>query len=282
MNRKQAKRPELDKHIAIAELSDTGCKREKNEDCTGTDLSRGVAVLADGMGGHKGGEIASELAVRTVLEHMATGLDATPAGGDTDGDGYCPESRLAREAIEKSNAAIHDMAVEHSQYQGMGTTIVVTVLHDDRISICHVGDSRVYRLRDGELELLTRDHTLMQELIERGFYTPEEARESLNRNIVTRALGIEPDVTVDIIEDMVLPDDVYLLCSDGLNDMVKDEEIRATLVEDGNRLNAMAQTLVDQANSNGGNDNVSVVLVRALAPFPAQRSWFRRFADWFQ
>lgn len=122
----------------------------------------------------------------------------------------------------------------------------------------------------------------MQELIERGFYTPEEARASLNRNIVTRALGIEESVTVDLQEEIALPGDVYLLCSDGLNDMVDDETIRLTLTEYGDNLDGAADRLIALANENGGHDNVSVVLVRVLKPFPSRRSWFRRFVDWFQ
>jgi protein phosphatase len=164
----------------------------------------------------------------------------------------------------------------------MGTTLVVVLFHDDRLTIAHVGDSRVYRLRNGQMEQLTRDHTLLQELVDRGFYTPEEARQSLNRNIVTRALGVESGIKVELQEDIALPDDLYLLCSDGLNDMLDDEAIRLTLVEFGANLDRAAERLVDQANELGGADNISVVLVRVIKPFSSQRGWFRRFVDWFQ
>ena len=139
----------------------------------------------------------------------------------------------------------------------------------------------MYRFRGDTLEQITVDHTLMQELIERGFYTREEARNSMNKNLVTRALGIDPEVQVDIQEDLVLKNDIFLLCSDGLNDMVEDEEIRLTIKENADNLEEAAKKLIQQANDNGGNDNVSVILVKSLESFPAKRSWIRKFVDWF-
>ena len=120
-----------------------------------------------------------------------------------------------------------------------------------------------------------------RELIERGFYTPEEARNSMNKNLVTRALGIDPDVQVDVQEDLVLKNDIFLLCSDGLNDMVEDEEIRLTIKENADNLEEAAKNLIQRANDNGGNDNVSVILVKSLDSFPAKRGWIRKFVDWF-
>lgn len=277
-----ARRADLSGCLAIASGSDTGRRRSHNEDRVGSDPGHGIAVVADGMGGHKGGEIASALAVQTVLEELATGLDGDPASDD-DAQGFSGESALTRRVVEQSNDIIYQTAAHQPQYEGMGTTLVVTLFYDDQLTVAHVGDARVYRLRAGRLEQLTRDHTLMQELVERGFYTPEEARESLNRNIVTRALGIEPEVQVELQEDIALPGDIYLLCSDGLNDMVDDDAIRLTLSEIGDNLDRGVERLIEQANEGGGNDNVSVVLVKVLKPFPTRRrSWFRRFVDWFQ
>ncbi len=275
-----ARRSDLSSVVALAARSDAGRRRSHNEDRVGTEASRGIAVLADGMGGHKGGEVASGLAVETIIQGCAERLDGV--GHDNDDAAYAPESVLTRELIEHANTIVHETARTQPQYEGMGTTVVVLLLYDDRLSIGHVGDSRAYRLRGDTLEQLTRDHTLMQELIERGFYTPEEARASLNRNIVTRALGIEDSVTVDLQEEIALPGDVYLLCSDGLNDMVDDDTIRLTLTEFGDNLGGAADRLIEVANANGGHDNVSVVLARVLKPFPSRRSWFRRFVDWFQ
>lgn len=276
-----ARRAKLAGRLSIAAASDPGRKRAQNEDRVGSDPDHGIAVLADGMGGHKGGEVASGLAVETILADLSAGLESGPAEED-DELGFSPESALTRRIIEHTNQIIHQTALTQPQYEGMGTTVVAALFYDDQLTLAHVGDSRAYRLRDEHLEQLTRDHTLMQELVERGFYTPEEARASLNRNIVTRALGIEPEVRVDVQEDVALPGDVYLLCSDGLNDMLDDESIRLTLCEMGDNLAGGVERLVADANEAGGSDNVSVVLVKVLKPFPTRRSWFRRFVDWFQ
>jgi protein phosphatase len=280
MSATAARRPDLATRLAIAASSDTGRKRSQNEDRVGSDPAHGIAVLADGMGGHKGGEIASAMAVETVLGELAAGLEA--GAGPEDAQGFSGESALARHVVEQANRRILEAAASQPQYEGMGTTLVIALFYDDQLTIAHVGDSRAYRLRGGRLEQLTRDHTLMQELVERGFYTPEEARESLNRNIVTRALGIEEAVQVDLQEDIALPGDLYLLCSDGLNDMVDDQTIGFTLSKFGDNLEEAARQLIEQANERGGSDNISVVLVKVLKPFPTRRSWFRRFVDWFQ
>jgi len=276
-----ASRSDLASRIAIAATTDTGRKRPHNEDNVGSDPQNGLAIVADGMGGHKGGATASELAVETTMRSVAAGLDSG-AGPGEDATGYTGESVLTREAVERANRVIHDTASRHPEYQGMGTTLVAALFYDDQLTLANVGDSRAYRLRNGHLEQLTRDHTLMQELIERGFYTPEEARKSLNRNVVTRALGIEPEVQVDIQEEVALPGDLYLLCSDGLNDMIDDETIRLTLNDVSDNLEKSANELIERANEQGGRDNISAVLIKVLRPFPTKRSWFRRFVDWFQ
>ncbi len=275
------RRIDLGTVLGFAERSDTGRKRPHNEDRVATDPPHGIAVLADGMGGHKGGEIASALAVETVTRQLANRLSRAGAESGAE-EAYAPESLLAHDVVNEANTIVYETARTQPQYEGMGTTLVVALFYDDRLTLAHVGDSRAYRLRGGKFEQLTRDHTLMQELIDRGFYTPEEARASLNRNIVTRALGIEESVNVDLQEEIALPNDLYLLCSDGLNDMVDDEAIRLTLDRFGDNLEDTADCLIEEANRNGGQDNVSVVLVRVLKPFPSRRGWFRRFVDWFQ
>jgi len=261
-------------------LSDTGRVRSHNEDAIGTDMDTGLVVLADGMGGYKAGEVASALAVQTVTEEVARNLRNARKQKDNE-SGYAAETILLRDAVIKANHVIHQTAKSQPQCEGMGTTIVACLFYDNRVSIAHVGDSRLYRLRHDRFEQVTLDHSLLQELVSRGFYTPEEARKSLNKNLVTRALGIEPTVQVDVQEDVVLNGEVHLLCSDGLSDMVEDEDIHLTISTFSANLEMAAQQLVRMANDNGGRDNVSVVLTKALKSFEAKQRFFNRFMDWF-
>ncbi|WP_245995109.1 Stp1/IreP family PP2C-type Ser/Thr phosphatase [Inmirania thermothiophila] len=265
--------------IAFAGVSDAGRVRAHNEDSIGIDEGLGIALLADGMGGHNAGEVASALAVEVVMRELRRRLPHPEGGGDW--AGFAPATRVLAEAVHKANAAIHEAAAARPQCRGMGTTLVGLLFHDDRASIAHVGDSRVYRLRAGVLEQLTTDHTLVQELVARGFYTPEEAATALNRNVITRALGTEPQVAVDLQEEAVRPGDLFLLCSDGLSDMMDDGEIAAELARADSPLEARARRLVALANAHGGRDNISVILAEVRRPFPARRSWWRRLVTWF-
>ena len=250
--------------IEVANLSDTGQKRPHNEDSAVTDSSLGLAIVADGMGGYKAGEVASAIAAQLILDEIRSGWRALGDGeGDADG-GLSRASAVVRDAVSKANAEVYRTAQEVPQCQGMGTTVVVVFYHGDKVSIAHVGDSRVYRLRGTEFKQITRDHSLLQELVDRGFFTPEEAAENTPKNLVTRALGIEQAVEVDVQEQDAAPGEIYLLCSDGLNDMVDDEEIHLTLSKYSANLAGAANELVRLANANGGKDNVSVVLVRPL------------------
>lgn len=249
--------------IDIEGITDTGLIRSHNEDSIGNDLSISLAVLADGMGGHKGGEVASALAVNSILNDLPAELERCKnLDIDENISGYSYQSIAIKNSIEKANSVIFDAASKQLQYEGMGTTIVVTMFYDNRLSVAHVGDSRMYRLRDHEMEQLTTDHTLLQELIDRGFYTPEEAAKSLNKNLVTRALGIEETVKIDITEEIVLPKDIYLLCSDGLTDMVDDRRIHMILEENKSQIDLTCTDLIQQAKDNGGHDNISVILIQ--------------------
>lgn len=260
--------------------TDTGRIRSHNEDAIDTDINTGLLVLADGMGGYKAGEVASALAVKTIREEVTSKLKEARKR-KTHNSGYAPETILLRDAIIKANDIIHQTAKSQPQCEGMGTTVVACLFYDNRVSIAHVGDSRLYRLRGDRFEQVTLDHSLLQELVSRGFYTPEEARKSLNKNLVTRALGIEPTIQVDVQEDVVLNGDVHLLCSDGLSDMVEDEDIHLTISTFNANLDTAAQQLVTMANDNGGRDNISVVLAKALKSFENKQGFFNRFADWF-
>ena len=193
--------------------------------------------------------------------------------------GMRPESSLIRDAIVEANSHIFQTAQTVQQCQGMGTTVVAVLFYDNLATIAHVGDSRAYRLRGDSLERITNDHSLVQELIDRGFFTPEEAEANTPKNLVTRALGIEGTVEIDIVEEPVQPGDIFLLCSDGLNDMVNDEEIRLTLSKYSGNLAKAAQELVRLANDMGGKDNVSVVLVRPNTVFPAKTGLASKFKD---
>lgn len=267
--------------VDIKGLTDVGSVRDHNEDAIKLDEAMGLAILADGMGGHKGGEMASAITVSTVYEELSKVLsDLKP--GDTDEDtGYSVESIAVHNAVEKANSNVHNASNENTQYKGMGTTIVVVLFYDNRFTVAHVGDSRLYRLRDGVLEQVTRDHSLMQELIDRGFYTPEQARQSLNKNLVTRAIGIEAGVQIDVQEDVAQVDDIYMLCSDGVTDMIDDALIQQTILNCGDDLEMAARELIREANEHGGKDNISAILARPMKEFPARNSLFSRFFDLF-
>ena len=262
----------LRKKLAAAELTDTGRVRDHNEDTIGSNVDAGLFVLADGMGGYNAGEVASSIAVKTVLELASEACTREDRAAPETDTGMMRQTIVLRDAITRANKIIHQTAQSQASCAGMGTTIVACLFYDDRISIAHVGDSRLYRLRDRRLEQITMDHSLLQELVDRGFYTREEAEKSTNRNYVTRALGVEPIVEVELAEVPVLPGDVYLLCSDGLPDMVDDEDIHLTISTFSANLETVGQQLVQLSNDNGGKDNVSVILIRALEAFPAKVS----------
>ncbi|MDR1967832.1 MAG: Stp1/IreP family PP2C-type Ser/Thr phosphatase [Burkholderiaceae bacterium] len=239
-------------------LTDVGLVRSNNEDAVRVDAQHGIAVLADGMGGYNAGEVASAMAVERVGAQLAQWLQDTLGGTVTPGD-----LRRAMEiCVDNANRAIFDAAHANRAYAGMGTTLVVAVpLGTTLLLLGHVGDSRAYRWRAGALVQLTRDHSVLQEQIAAGLMTPEDAAESTYGNLVTRALGVEDTVQLEVQEVPVDAGDIFLLCSDGLTDMVADEEIAAALGSP-EPLQALSQRLVDMAKEGGGRDNVSVALIR--------------------
>jgi len=267
--------------VLIDGRTDVGSVRDHNEDAISCDESLGLAILADGMGGHRGGEMASAITVSTVLELVTDKLKNISAGETDDDTGYSAESIAIHEAVTQANTNVHDSSEANAQYRGMGTTVVVALFYDNRFTVAHVGDSRLYRLRDGQLEQLTRDHSLMQELIDRGFYTPEQARNSLNKNLVTRAIGIDSTVQIDIQEDVAMVDDIYLLCSDGVTDMIENDLIKQAMIENSDDLEKAADEIIRLANEHGGKDNISALLAKPIKSFPAKNSLFSRFFDLF-
>ena len=271
----------LQEKIDILGLTDTGLVRKKNEDTIGFDSALGLIVLADGMGGHRGGEVASGLTVDTIINTVQQKLPSIEPGQIDPDSGYSLESLCIQEAIETANRLVYKTAEENSDHRGMGTTIVVLQFYNNTLSLAHIGDSRCYRVRRDKLEQLTKDHSLLQELIDRGFYTPEEAKNSMNKNLVTRALGIDPVVTVDIQEDIAMKNDIYLLCSDGLTDLVEDEDIYLTINRFSDNLEEAAKQLITKANQNGGKDNISVMLCKINDDFSNKKGWFSKLITWF-
>jgi PPM family protein phosphatase len=252
---------------------DTGRARSNNEDAVRVDEDLALAVLADGMGGYNAGEVASAMAVDHICQDIRRWLTEVTSPRDEN------EIRQALMAsAQQANRAVFDASQSRAEYAGMGTTLVTALFNDDRLWIGHVGDSRAYRLRGGKLEQLSRDHSLLQEQIDAGLLTPEEAVYSMNRNLVTRAVGVEPDVELEVVGHDLRSGDIVLLCSDGLSDMLPDAAI-AQVMRASDNLELTAQALIAAANAAGGRDNISVVLVRAKGgAAQSGRAWwpFRR------
>lgn len=240
--------------LDVVSLSDKGLKRDNNEDAVGSHSEKGIAILADGMGGYKAGEVASAIAVSTVLERLEKAVN----------EGLLESTdvieQIVRTSVQQANGAIFNAAQNDSKYKNMGTTLVVLLLNDGVIHYAHVGDSRLYRLRDGKLEQVTKDHSLINELIEKGFYTEEEAENADNKNVITRAMGVKADVEPDVSSTPAVDGDIYMMCSDGLTDLVDDNTIASLLNEHRDTPHTACKTLVEHANNNGGKDNVSVIV----------------------
>jgi protein phosphatase len=268
--------------IDMAQLTDTGRVRDHNEDAIGSNADIGLMVLADGMGGYNAGEVASGIAVQIVTDLASEGAAREELNNIDAHSGLMRQSIILRDAVYRSNKIIYQTAQSQTHCEGMGTTIVACMFYDNKVSVAHVGDSRAYRLRSGTLDQITLDHSLLQELVDRGFYSHEEAQRSTNRNYVTRALGVEPTVDVEVHEHDVLPGDIYLLCSDGLPDMVEDDDIHLTISTFNASLDVVGQQLIDLANDHGGRDNVSVMLAQVKEAFPAKRGLFAKIAGLFR
>ncbi len=252
-----------------ASAIDTGRMRNNNEDAVLVDAFNGMAVLADGMGGYNAGEVASHMATTHIAAEMARWISEQTEAPDPH------NTRRALEVcVDNANRAIFNAAVTNPNYAGMGTTLVVAIFSPSHLVLGHVGDSRCYRLRAGQLQQITRDHSLLQEQLDAGLITPEQALYATHKNLVTRAVGVEDTVMVEINVHDVQPGDLYLLCSDGLTDMLDDNEI-GFLIQGQASLEAASLALIDAANQAGGRDNISVILARFEGEPPAGgRSWW--------
>ena len=250
--------PEAQTRLKIAGHTDTGRRRDYNQDHIGFDQELGIAILADGMGGHKAGEVAAHMAVKFVLGKLQKLILQKTYVSIT-------SSQLLEflsNTISSSNTEIFRTQKEEDAYLGMGTTIVATLITGSQIYVGHVGDSRLYLYRNREVKRLTKDHSVVQDLIDRGCYTETEARSANVKHVVTRAMGTKLDVDVDTAEVSLLPCDILLLCSDGLTDMVSDWQIAETINENIIDLDLAANKLIALANQNGGKDNISVILIQ--------------------
>jgi protein phosphatase len=268
--------------LEFASATDPGKVRSHNEDSIGTEADVGLVVLADGMGGYNAGEVASGIAVAVLTTEIKKALATTPAHGIDPKTGDALGVAVVREHSARANTSIYEAAKSQPQYAGMGTTLVVALFYDNKMCVGHIGDSRLYRLRGDAFDQVTRDHSLLQEQLDSGMITPEAAKLSQNKNLVTRAVGIDPEVETEIHVHDTQPGDIYLLCSDGLSDMVEDPDIHATLSTLKSNLQLAAESLVQQANDNGGRDNVSIILVRVKTEYGVKRGWFDKILSWFR
>jgi PPM family protein phosphatase len=262
--------------LEFASRSDPGMVRSNNEDSVCVNPVMGVAVLADGMGGYNAGEVASGMATALLGTELEKAFNEKAPSQKNGTTGFSWVHEVLQREIARANGSIYQSAQLQPQYAGMGTTLVVATFHDNLMTVAHIGDSRLYRLRGEEFQQVTRDHSFLQEQIDSGLISKEQARTAQGKNLVLRALGIDPQVEAEIHDYGVAVGDVYLLCSDGLSDMVEDAEIGETLQALSANLELCAMQLVQMANDNGGRDNVSVILVKVKQEFGVSRTWWSR------
>ncbi len=259
--------------IEFFAATDPGRARTNNEDSVAVEEACALAVLADGMGGYNAGEVASHMLTSFIRNELGRWLhEASAQASDSD------VHRAMDICVDNANRAIFNAANANPQYAGMGTTLVVAVFRDKRLILGHVGDSRAYRWRGGRLQQITRDHSLLQEQIDAGLITVEQAAFSANKNLVTRAVGVEDTVLLEAHSHDLLPGDTVLMCSDGLSDMLDDASIAQVLLA-YDSLQACGQALIAAANEAGGKDNIAVVLARSTGGgATVSKSWwpFRR------
>lgn len=251
--------------LEIAGATDPGCVRRNNEDNFAVEPDLGLLVVADGMGGHNSGEVASDIAAKTIVEYARKMLGGrtsmVPEGGSS---GLSARGRQLEFFVKTANTMIYEKGRAFPKDAGMGTTVVAALVDGKSMTVAHVGDSRLYLWRRGELTQLTDDHSLVGEQVRRGQITADEAARSNLQNILTRALGAEGDVQVDVSEHPLLPGDVVLLATDGLSKMVSDAEVAST-IETGAAPSAVVDQLIARARAAGGVDNVTVVVARVPA-----------------
>lgn len=274
--------------LEIVRLTDVGLQRTHNEDAIASDANIGFLILADGMGGYNAGEVASEMAVLSIAAELseALGPHSSKSGLlDIASQSYINNETLKKlliDVVSNANTSIYQASQTYSKCSGMGTTLVLGLFANHQLLVGHVGDSRLYRLRNRQLEQLTEDHSLLQEEIRAGILTPEQARDCPHKNLLTRALGVEPEVELELNAFNVEAGDLYLACSDGLSDLLDDDLIASTLNDDMLDLTVAADTLVRLTNQFGGKDNISVILAKVNSRYDYQKTWYDHFVDWIK
>jgi protein phosphatase len=265
--------PSRESHVAASQppriqvvaswLTDIGLKREGNEDSVAVLPQLGLYMVADGMGGAAAGEVASRMVLDCVREAFED-IDMTWPSTAGERAGGKPDATLLVASIQRANALIASISRRHADKQGMGTTFAGLLVAEDQLVIAHVGDTRVYRLRDRRLDLLTEDHSLLNEFIRRGMWDPAEADVFPYPNVITRAVGTHDELEVASRVEVPQPGDVFLICSDGLHGLVDHREIASVLLKYDDLTLAVGR-LIDLANRHGGHDNITAVLVRVTA-----------------
>ena len=258
----------LPMRFRVGAATDTGRVRKLNEDAFAVVPEHGLFVVCDGMGGARAGEVASRMAVETITATLADTGAASPSGAARR-EGYRPFTSRLAQAVERSNQAILDHAEQDEGHAGMGTTVVAALIAEEIASIAHVGDSRAYLWRNGAVEPLTKDHSVVQEQVEEGLLSQEQSLQSKHQNLLLRALGHKPDVEVDLAEVPLRSGDYLVLCSDGMTRMVSERELAATItaIQDPQ---GVCDALLASANRGGSPDNVTVVIVEV------RESWWGR------
>lgn len=253
--------------VEVTGKTDVGCVRKNNEDNFGYDARHGIFIVCDGMGGAAAGEVASKLGVETVLGYFrAINMKRLPsANGDRS-----PRAQALLQAIQMANAAIHEKGSNSLTQRGMGSTIVAIAQQENFLTIGHVGDSRIYLIRHGDIQQLTEDHSLVMEQVRRGLITREQAEKSEMQNIIIRALGSEESVEPDVEDMVALPGDIYVLCSDGLSKHVKPDWMLGIVLEAGT-IDQACQDLIDAAKAHGGDDNITCVMLKIV-----EQPWYKR------
>jgi protein phosphatase len=261
--------------VQVAAKTDVGCVRTNNEDNLGYDSRYGIYIVCDGMGGQAAGEVASKMAVDTVLTYFRQAARAGmfPAVG-TPANGVSQRANALGSAIQLANEAIYEAATKHRAQSGMGSTIVAALVDKNFFSIGNAGDSRIYLIRNGEIQQITHDHSLVMEQVRRGLLTLAEAQASEMQNIIIRALGPEEKVQPDLDDMMAMPNDVLLLCSDGLIRHVSDDSI-LEIVQGTLSLSLTCDRLIEAARDGGGSDNITCMLLR-FEDLP----WYKRLFRW--
>ncbi|MGZ4866341.1 MAG: Stp1/IreP family PP2C-type Ser/Thr phosphatase [Candidatus Angelobacter sp.] len=254
--------------VEVAGKTDVGCVRTNNEDNFGFDSRHGIFVVCDGMGGQAAGEVASKMGVDILLDYFRN--QAPDAGmRSLNGQNGSSGAQSLASAIQLANKTIFQAGQEHNGRNGMGTTVVAALVRGNSLAIAHVGDSRIYLVRQGAIQQLTQDHSLVMEQVRRGYITPEQAQKSEMQNIILRALGSEEIVEADIEDLVTLPGDILLMASDGLTRYVQDEEI-LEIVQRPRGLQQACGELVKAARDRGGDDNITCLLVRII-----DRPWYQ-------